>query len=219
MKFLLSILCLFSSTFAMAASEFPAQGRIYIGMTQTEPKELNTELTAMSLDKVDGVTFYGAEILFPVMKIFDVGLRYTKHLQRNEEEPNNAATEYYSEIDQDAVAAVLRIAVIRTSILRVEAFAGYGGSNTTVTLKNASQDGSLEKKDSGSWLAEPYSVFGAAVGLGYKQVYFVMEAGYESNKVEGFKKTGSVTANVPKLDMSGTYFSVGVLFDGIKATK
>lgn len=217
MKFLfVMFFCLpISSTLA---AEFPAQGRVYVGMTQSEPKGLNSELTTLGLENVDGATFYGVEIVFPLMKFVDIGFRYAKHRQRNDENPNDEATEFYSEIDQDAVAATIRIPFIKSAIFRVDAFAGYGGSNTTIKIKSASQNGTLEKKDSGGWLAEPYSVFGASLGLGYKQVYFVMEAGYQDNSIDGFKKTGSVTANVKSLDLSGSYFSIGFLFDGIKAT-
>ena len=91
--------------------------------------------------------------------------------------------------------------------------AGVGGSNTTYTLKSATQDGGLSK--TGSPFATLYSTAGISLALGKGKFYFVLEGGMDSQKVESLERTGTMNNNVNEIDLSGAYFNIGVMFDGI----
>lgn len=200
------------------AKEFPVQARLFAGSVDVKPTDLNTELAAQNLKQVDRVFRLGVEMTYPILKFFDGGLRYTRHFAQNMEAPDDPTTEYQAELKQDSVMLIGRLPILRSNILRLDAFGGIGGSNTTLTLKSASQDGELHKKESGDWFASPITAFGGSLAIGYKMFYFVFEGGVETNKISGLKRTGTINDNVEKLDLSGPYFSVGIMLNGVKAT-
>lgn len=200
------------------AKEFPVQARLFAGNTKVDPKNLNTELEAQSLKKVDSISYLGVEATYPVLSFVNVGLRYSRRSAENYENPSNPTTDYYSRIDQDSVLGLIRIPFLKTALLRLDAYAGVGGSNTTFKIKSATpQDGELSKKESGDWFATPYYAYGASVAIGWKMVYLVVEGGMETNVVDGFKRTGTINNNIQKIDLSGSYFMLALMFDGVMA--
>ena len=104
-------------------------------------------------------------------------------------------------------------------MLRFDVFGGAGGSNTNIKIKTASYDGELDGTAGSNWYSTPYVATGASLGLGFNHILLYFEGGYESNKVKDFKKTGTVNPNINTLDLSGSYFLVGIMFDGIKGYK
>ena len=205
-------------THFVSAEGVPVQGRVFLGTTPVSPDDLNSDLESEGLKELDAYSHYGVEILYPVTGLLEVGLRYTKHYNLLDEKPADSATEYQAIIEQDSVMAVLRVPFFKSKFIRGDVFAGFGGLNTTYSMKTAAQDGELSNKDSSGWFAGTTSSYGASVAIGYNMVYFVMEAGLENNKVEDFKKKGTIN-DIDSLDLSGGYFTVGILFDGVKATK
>lgn len=215
MKLYFALLLLFSVLPDIAqAKDIPAQVRLFAGSAKVDPVDFNTELAAENLKKLDLITQYGIEALYPVAKYIDVGLRYTRHYALLDELTSPSATEYEAQVDQDSVLAIVRVPFFKTTFVRADAFAGFGGSNTTVKIKTASQDGELNRKDKDGWFARPYSSYGGSLSLGYKMFYIFFEGGVESNKIDGFTRTGTVNSNVDAIDLSGAYFSVGVMFNG-----
>lgn len=200
-----------------SANNVPVQGRVFIGSTVVDPVIVNAELNTQGLKEVDSMPQVGVEILYPVLKYVDVGLRYTKRNISRDELVSVSSTEFESQIDQDSALAVVRVPFFKTDILRIDVFAGFGGTNTTYKIKTATQDGELTRKDTNAWFASPYSSYGGSVAIGYNKFYFVVEGGVESNEVNGFKSTGTVNS-LNTIDLSGTYFTVGLMFDGIAAS-
>jgi len=133
------------------------------------------------------------------------------------ESPDNMLTNYEGEIQQDSVYGVLRIPFVRTPIIRADVVGAVGGANTTFKIKTASQDGQLIKK------SDPFGSvvmnYGGSLAVGFSGVYLVVEAGVETNKMDGFKREGTINNNVDKIDISGPYVTVGLMFDGVTATK
>ncbi|AHZ84006.1 hypothetical protein Bb109J_c1309 [Bdellovibrio bacteriovorus] len=206
------------SATASAAVEIPVQARFFAGMTGVKLDELNDSLEAQSMKKIEGVTQLGLEITYPVMKYLDVGARYAKKLADSEENPADPNTDYSAKIDQDAFLLIARVPIIREDFYRVDAFAGVGGTNTKVTMKTLAQNGDYTKSVGESWYASPYAAAGVSLALGYKRFYFVFEGAIEHNKVDDLKRSGSVSTSVNSLDLSGSYFTVGIMFDGIPGT-
>ena len=209
------IILIFSVLFAIQifAAEKQGQARLFLGSTSVEPKQLNTELTAQSLKNVDLNNQAGVEITFPVASALNVGLRYSKRLISQDEKPANSNTDYKIEMSQDIAAFVARVTLFKSEFIIVDGMIGVGGSNSLYKIKTASQDGELKKE--GSPFASAYSTAGISLGLGKDKYFFTLEAGIDSNKVEKFKRSGTMNTNVQNIDLSGGYFVIGFMFDGI----
>jgi hypothetical protein len=215
--FLLSFL-LVSASQSFAADTIPVNGRLFIGSTSVSPTDLNTSLQSQSMKQVDNITQYGVEIVYPAFRYLDVGIRYSHRTLNNDENPANSSTDYSAKIDQDTYMFLARFPFYKSDIVRLDAFAGAGGSNTTYTIKSATEDGSLTKKANAGWFASPYAAAGASVAVGYKWIYFVMEGGFESNKPDSFDRSGTVSSNISNIDLSGSYLTIGILFTGVPGT-
>jgi hypothetical protein len=201
------------------AKDFPVQARLFAGATKADPADVNLELGAEGLKKVDTIAQYGVEITYPLAKFFNVGIRYTKHYISRDELISTFATDYEAELNQDSALLVGRVALLKSTFVRLDGFAGFGGTNTTLKMKTASQDGQISRKDAAQWFASPYSSYGGSLAIGYKQFYLVFEGGFETNKISGLKRTGTVNNHIETIDLSGGFFTVGLLFDGISATR
>ncbi|KYG68086.1 hypothetical protein AZI87_02145 [Bdellovibrio bacteriovorus] len=209
---------LFSSLDLASAKEIPVQGRLFAGMETIDPKNVNETIEAQGLKKFESINRLGIEITYPLHRYLDIGVRYTKRLADVEENPENASTDYSAKIDQDSMLLLARVPLFKTDLLYFDLYAGVGGSNTTLKVKTASQDGEFTRRASGDWVATPYAAAGASFAIGYKKFYLVFEGGYESNKVDGFTRTGSASTSIDTLDLSGGYFSLGLMFDGVPGT-
>lgn len=197
------------------AKEFPVQARFFVGSTSADLQNVNNVIEPQGLKKFEGVTQLGLEITYPVLSHLEVGLRYGKKIASSDEKETDYSTDFSASIDQQAVLLLARVPFIKTDIFRVDAFAGFGGSNTTFKVKTAGQDGELSRAAEEGWFSTPYSAVGASAAIGYKKIYFVVEGGVETNKVDGFERTGSVSSNIDSLNLSGSYFMIGLMFDGI----
>jgi hypothetical protein len=208
-KFLLSLVFFVFGSRVMAADMGLGQGRLFLGSTKTSPSELNTELTAQGLKNVDLNNQFGIEITFPTFQYLRLGLRYTHHLISQDETVSDPTTDYKAGLTQDALMGIARVPLLKTDYLHFDVFAGAGVNNSTYTEKTASQDGKLEKS------ASPVLAAGASLALGFKQYFVFFEGGYESNKLDDMKRSGNLNSNVNSIDLSGSYFLVGLMFDGI----
>ena len=211
-------LILFWNSLSATAAEFPVQARLFLGMTTTSPDNVNAVIEPEGLKKVTGNNQFGIEATYPLHKYFHFGFRYTKNLIASDEDPANETTDHNINVDQDAMMLVGRVPLYQSGIVKLDVFGGVGGSNTTLKIKTAAQDGELSRAAEQGWFATPRTAAGASLAVGYNQVYFVMEGGVETNKVSGFKRTGTVNSGIDSVDLSGTYFTIGVMFDGVKAT-
>lgn len=200
------------------AKEFPVQARLFAGMTTIKPNDVNDELEILGIEKIDGITNYGVEMTYPILPFLDAGLRYTRRYVKNEEVTPTVGMDYYAKIEQDGIAGILRIPFLKTKILRLDAFGAAGGSNTTMTIKTAAQDGELSRKASGDWFSTPYFAAGGSLALGYKMFYIAFEGGVETNKIDSLKRKGTVSTNIETIDLSGSYFAIALVFDGVKAS-
>lgn len=211
----LSLFSLVLSSNVALAKDIPVQARLFLGATSVDPKNANETVEAVGLKKIDAAPQYGVEITYPLLRFLDVGMRYSKKIINNEEPTPDITTDYSVNVDQDSVLLLARVPFVKSEFLRVDAFAGFGGSNTTLKLRSASQNGDLTRTATQGWFATPYTAAGGSVAIGFKQVYLVFEGGIESNKVDSFERTGSVSSSLETVDLSGSYFSIGLMFDGV----
>lgn len=189
------------------------QGRLFLGSTTANPSEVNTELTAQGLKNIETVNQAGIEITFPTFKYLHLGLRYTRHFVSQDELASDPTTDFRAEITQDSMLGVARIPFFKSDHVYMDAFAGVGASNMTYAEKVVAQDGKLEKSTA------PYYAAGGSIGFGYKKYFVFFEGGVETNKLEDLKRSGTINSNINTIDLSGTYFLVGFMFDGIPIFK
>jgi len=206
---LLSLVLVFMGPVAFAADMGMGQGRLFLGSTKTAPTELNTELTAQGIKNVDLNNSFGVEITFPTFQYLQLGLRYTHHLIGQDETNADPSTDYKASLTQDSMMGIARVPFFKSDFVHMDIFVGAGVSASAFTLKTASQDGKLEKATT------PNLAAGASLSFGYKKYFLTLEGGYESNKLEDFKRTGNINSNVTAMDLSGSYFLIGFMFDGI----
>ena len=208
----------FLFTSSAFAAEFPVQARLFAGVNFVDPQNVNETTTAQGLQKIDKSNQFGVEITYPVASYLNVGVRYSKRIISLDENPSTEATDYSVKVDQDALLLVARAPFAKTETFKADVFVGVGGTNSTLKIKTASQDGELTSSAGEGWAQSPYAAAGLSAAVGYKQFFFVIEAGYEYNKVSSFKRSGTVSSSIDTMDLSGGYASVGFLLDGIPGT-
>lgn len=206
-----------SGSFAMAAAQFQAQGRLFVGSTSADPSNLNDEMNTLGLKEFKSITQYGAEITYPVLSILDVGMRYHKIYTINKEVTETVGADYRAILDQDAVMFVARVPFLKTQLIHMDVFGAVGGTNTTLNLKTSSQTGEITRREANDWFASVVSSFGGSIAIGYKSVFLVIEGGVETNKVDSLKRADTLNANIQNINLSGSYVTVGLMFDGINA--
>lgn len=212
-KVILGLAFVVTGPAAFAAGDL-GQARLFLGSTQTKPTELNTELTAQGLKNVTLNNTFGVEITFPTMQYLQLGLRYSHHLIGQDEDPADANTDYKAELVQDTMMGIARVPFYKSDYVQADIFVGVGASlSSNYTIKTASQDGKLTHSTA------PNAAAGASLSLGYKQYFFMMEAGYEMNKLDKFTSSGTINSNITAMDLSGSYFLIGFMFDGIPIFK
>lgn len=216
---ILTIFVVFSIQSAFAKDLF-LQGRVFVGSTSTNKLDnLNTALTSEGLKKIDRTLNYGVEVTFPTFRFLEPGMRFTRRTFSADENPSNALTSYEADGAQNSILFLARIPFIRSSFFRFDVFGGVGGNNTTLKMKTTVSDGELSRKAVGDWFATPYYAAGSSVGFGFKNILLYVEGGYESNKVNNLQKSGTIHSNISSLDLSGSYFMIGIMFDGVKGYK
>lgn len=198
-----------SFSFSSFGESKMGKARLFLGSTQIKPEELNTDLTAQSLKEASLNNAFGVEITFPFSDRFNGGLRYAKRIISQDELDGSALTDYRVAINQDIMAAVGRYLFYKGEVVNVDAVLGAGIGNTKYEIKSATQDGSMTKQ------ASTYSMGGIGLSIGHGKYHFLMEAGYDSQKISGLKETGTLNGNISTIDLSGPYFTIGLLFDGI----
>lgn len=219
MKILILTILIFFMTKSVYAADILVQGRVFIANTKINPTELNSALNSEGLKTIDKTTNFGVEITFPKFVFLEPGMRYTRRTFNAEENPASSLTNYEAKGTQDSILFLARVPLVRSSFFRFDVFGGIGGNNTRVKLKTAMSDGELSRSATGDWLATPYYAAGSSVGFGFRNVYLYAEGGYENNKVSSLRQTGTIHTSVSSLDLSGSYFMIGLMFDGVKGFK
>ncbi len=206
----------FSCESAFAKLNFPVKARLFAGVTNTNPAQVNSELNTLGISDMKNIAQYGMELTYPLAARFEVGVRYTWRSD-HEDDPTNINN--YADLSQNSAMLVARIPFLKSKFIRVDGFAGLGGSNTTLNLNTPSQNGELTRQAATGWFASPCTSYGGSVAIGFKKFFVVFEGGYESNKVTNLSRSSSINNNIQTIDLSGTYFTVGLLFDGVNATE
>lgn len=216
-KTLLILVTLFQMQSAYA-KEFLARARIYGGTLSSSLQDVNTELKAQNLSQFDGVLRVGFEAAIPFWRIFSAGMGYVERYTSVGDLNSQTTPTNFAELRQRSVLFIARLPIINSKNIIVEAFSGVGLANTTLRMKTATVDGEFTRIRPEGQFATSYSTYGAAIALGARGFYVVFEAGNEKNKLDRLQRSGTVNGNIDEIDLSGNYYSIGLLFDGTKVS-
>jgi len=195
------------------------RARLLAGVTQFSSPDLDSLLTSQNFKTASLLPRAAVEISRPIFSRFEVGLRYQlRFLKRGLQGLSNEETTPFAALRQDSFQAMARVSLIQTKLLWLDVGGGIGGYNTQFEFKNTSQDGELSKSSLSDFGASPMYSFGASGGIGAKGFYLVGELGYERSRVTDLQASGSMPTNVQVMDLSGPYFMLGMMFDGLTAT-
>lgn len=193
------------------------QGRLFLANNSIDRfNTLNTALESDGLNAIDKTDNLGVEITFPLFRFLEPGMRYTRRSATALESPDNPITNYEAKLSQDTIMLMVRLPIIRSSFFRYDVFGGVGGSNTKLKLHTASGSGELSRAKSGDWVASPTYAIGSSIGIGFRHILLFLEGGHEKNTVDKLKSSGTVPAGINSIDLSGSYFMLGIMFDGIR---
>jgi hypothetical protein len=205
----------FISLPALAADDHrpPTQLRLFVGNLTTSPVEVNDELATAGLHKYSSLTTYGLEATYMIVPHLNIGARGEGKWQKVTElatPSSNPQNPYYGSIQQTAALAVVRLDVVTTPVVRLDVFGGAGTAKTSMDIRTSAGDSNY-RHPMGTTIGEA----GASVGVGWSNMYFLVEVGHEWNRVDNLSKTGATSSNVNVIDLSGTYVTVGLLFNGL----
>lgn len=212
MRYLVYILVSFVSVSTFAASKgsdkVMPQLRLFGGVGTMNPKDVTVYTDAQNIEKLDSAILYGVEADQPILGGISFGLRY----QVEEESLGTKGAAYYTKrlgYKQELIFAMLRIPMVAESIFRFDVFGGGG----LATAKFDSPSGTLTNKFDGSTLG---TMAGASVSVGFWDVFLTVEAGQEFIKYKDLKASDKdSTALFGSADMSGTFVTFGLLFNGM----
>lgn len=199
---------------SFAGDEVINQLRFFYGQSSVDAKEVNTVTEAAGLKNFSKLDHFGFEASRDVAKFFNLGLRFSVATSRSKMADSSASSEYDSNLGQVILMPMLNFPFVNTEKFKLDIFAGVGLANTTLKLKTSDQNGTYSSNQS-----SPSAVAGLSFAVGHKYVFLKVEGGYQYSKPSGFTKNGTLTGSIDTIDLSGSYFNVGIYIDGLKLGK
>lgn len=199
---------------SFAGDEVINQFHFFYGQNFINPTDANTVADAASLGQFKKFDQYGIEADRDIGPNFNLGLRLAIKVSRTDPTftTNN---DYFGQLMQQTGTVMLNFPLIKSERFKLDAFTGFGANNTSLEYHSATYEGKYSSNTS-----FPTTVIGGAVAYGYKYVFLKIEGGYEYNKVGRFTKTsGTMTDTFDSMDLSGAYFNIGILIDGLALGK
>lgn len=209
---LLVLLSILSLSVSAQAGKEKLLGRFTVGQAQTDADDLDAVMTTHGIEDFKNLNKFGLELTYPVLGSLELGGRFEELSASRPATSGSTSTD--GSIKQQTFQLIARLPFIETSIFRMDIFGGYGASNTIIKVYSPSQTGKFENTSVNRWHNSSLSSYGLSAALGYKGFYLFLEGGYQTNTVSDFEKSGNLSSNLPSLDISGPYASVGVLLDG-----
>lgn len=175
----------------------------------TTPTSLNNLSAPDGVSGLDTLRSLGLEI-DGQWKWLKIGAKFT-YMNSSSEPPNSPFPPLaYQSTRQFNAGIVGRLPLADKDSLLFDVFAEIGASDTTLDVQTiGSGRGSLDKDQNF------YQRAGASVGIGSKDLKLYIEAGQEFNKLDGLKATGTLVSGISTVDLSGPYYSIGLIISGV----
>ncbi len=213
----ISMICVFLMLAQTSFAEAPfVKLRVFSASTNVNPTDLNDEMALNNIKDFKSVTKFGLDLTAELNRFMDVGLRYERTGQRSLEIVPTAGQNFQATLIQESLLGVARTTFLKTDVFRGDAFVGAGAASTKFALASATQDGRLSSNGYNSIVGKA----GASIGIGLLEVFLFLEGGYDYNVVNGdLEREENMNNHISKLDLSGTYISGGLLFEGVTGHK
>lgn len=200
-------------SFSSHADQPGTQARLFVGQQSISPGQVNDVIKTQGLNAFSNIGIYGIEVTHRIAPILNFGIRgegkyiKVKEVATTSANPQNP---YYSSIQQSQAEVVLRVDVVNTPNFKLDTFGGVGAAATTMDIRTAVGEGNYQRP-----LTSIVENAGVSLGVGGGNVFFMLEAGMEWNKVNGPTRTGFTSSAVNEIDLSGTYVIAGLIFNGL----
>lgn len=188
---------------------------LFVQSSSIAPTEVNDYLSTNGIEKFTNLYGVGMEVSQPIFPRFNLGARVSMHYQSQNEKAKpsaNPTNPYYGTLQQVRGAGVARLGLVQSNLMRVDAVGGAGMTNGRLTTHLSGGDATIDDGYNNNKMSNFYSFYGASVAVGWKQFYFVTEAGYEMNKVGKLKCSTNATHSISTLDLSGGYVTIGLMW-------
>lgn len=209
------IILLFAAlTFPAAARDADKnfQLRFFAGNNGFQMDENNADLAALGIHPVNDTPFAGLEGVQTLFWNVALGARgkyaYTKS-KEIADPPAVVDNPYYAAVQQSQALAVIRVAIVKAPFMHLDVVGGAGISKTKFEIRSALGEWKYTKDNNFMTTA------GVSVGFGWGGIFLYGEAGQEWNKITDPKVSGANAPDENEFDMSGAYYSVGILFRGV----
>lgn len=179
--------------------------------------QLQTLAQADGIPDLTKLTGFGLEIIGQLAPRIKIGAKFRGVLfGTNKKDASSTPTSYY-QVQQYTAGPTLRGLIIDSDSFFWDLYAEVGTANNTVQLSTALGKGEWSKS------GDIYTRAGSALGIGSQSVKLLIEAGYESIKMNSAEYQGTVGSQIKEIDLSGPYVAVGLSISGlpswIKPTK
>lgn len=173
------------------------------------PTALNNLTAPDNVPALDTLQSLGIEI-DGQYKMLKVGVKFG--YTNSSAEPPNAPfpAPAYLSVSQFTAGLVARIPIVTQPAYLFDAFVELGAADTTFNAQTISSGKATLKKDKNF-----YQRAGASVAVGSAAVKLYAEVGQEWNKVSDPSSSGTMVTNIPAVDLSGTYFALGLIISDV----
>ena len=194
----------------------PNQFRIYAGQNSFNPDQLNAALSTAGIASLKSATLFGGEYTYLPLSILNVGARVQVKYSKASEiaSPSaNPLNPYYASFQQYEGFLITRVDVVKTNSFKFDLVGGAGLSSIKVDVRTATAEGTFSRSSDTS----PYfaSLAGASVGFGFGNLYLFVEGGQEWNSASNLNRSGTTSAAVNGIDVSGPYVFGGIILNGV----
>ncbi len=194
----------------------PNQFRIYAGQSSFNPDQLNTTLSSAGIAGLKSAILLGGEYTFLPLNILNVGARIQVKYSKVSENANpsaNPLNPYYASLQQYEGFFITRLDVVKTNSFKFDLVGGAGLSSIKVDVRTSSGEGTFSRSSDTS----PYfvSLAGASVGVGFGNLFLFVEGGQEWNSASSLNRSGTTSASVNGIDVSGPYIFAGIILNGV----
>lgn len=217
MKTALLIFVVFCSSFAFAKGDSSSskdknvRARLFVGNYNFGLDEINSYTQPKGINPLNNIFAGGVEAAAPLFLNISAGIRATWKWNLAEEvnKTPGAINPYYTSIRSQETIGVVRMALAETAVLKADVFGGIGVAENTLDIHAATGSGTWEG-------TSMMSMAGVSAAIGYGGLFIFTEAGQEWHKAKDLKPSpNSLTTGLKTLEMSGVFFNVGLMFQGI----
>lgn len=175
-----------------------------------EQTELDSLTAVDNIEKLKKFTGFGIEIDAQYKSWVKLGSRFRFIGNSIYPVGSTSSSTSYLQLIQYTAGIVARVPIAENKNVSFDILAELGLSNSKIDILTTGSGKGTFKKDAGF-----FQRAGVSLGLGWESFKFYVEGGYEGHNIDGMSFEGTLTNNISKVDLSGTYTMVGVIINDL----